>query len=99
MCDEQHFFPLTGGCSEGLGAFRFFFKNPARFDLPVSMFSLFFLFLFLTTFYFAVYKLVLHYLVYYTIYCIPEYLAGYDIIIELPLCTSIIHGGNFTAQK
>ena len=21
-----HFFPLTGGCSEGLGAFRFFFK-------------------------------------------------------------------------
>ena len=21
------FFPLTGGCSEGLGAFRFFFKN------------------------------------------------------------------------
>ena len=24
---EQHFFPLTGGCSEGLGAFRFFFKH------------------------------------------------------------------------
>ena len=24
---ERHFFPLTGGCSEGLGAFRFFFKN------------------------------------------------------------------------
>ena len=24
------FFPLTGGCSEGLGAFRFFFKNIMR---------------------------------------------------------------------
>ena len=27
---QQHiltFFPLTGGCSEGLGAFRFFFKH------------------------------------------------------------------------
>ena len=24
---NKHFFPLTGGCSEGLGAFRFFFKN------------------------------------------------------------------------
>ena len=23
-----YFFPLTGGCSEGLGAFRFFFKHP-----------------------------------------------------------------------
>ena len=22
-----NFFPLTGGCSEGLGAFRFFFKQ------------------------------------------------------------------------
>ena len=24
---NKHFFPQTGGCSEGLGAFRFFFKN------------------------------------------------------------------------
>ena len=24
------FFLLTGGCSEGLGAFRFFFKYPSR---------------------------------------------------------------------
>ena len=24
------FFPLTGGCSEGLGAFRFFFKHDKR---------------------------------------------------------------------
>ena len=24
---QQQFFPLTGGCSEGLGAFRFFFKQ------------------------------------------------------------------------
>ena len=24
--DKLTFFPLTGGCSEGLGAFRFFFK-------------------------------------------------------------------------
>ena len=23
----QRFFPLTGGCSEGLGAFRFFFRH------------------------------------------------------------------------
>ena len=23
---REEFFPLTGGCSEGLGAFRFFFK-------------------------------------------------------------------------
>ena len=27
---RQHFFPLTGGCSEGLGAFRFFFKKGAE---------------------------------------------------------------------
>ena len=26
-CEKQHFFPQTGGCSEGLGAFRFFFKQ------------------------------------------------------------------------
>ena len=26
LCDKFAFFPLTGGCSEGLGAFRFFFK-------------------------------------------------------------------------
>ena len=26
LCDKLTFFPLTGGCSEGLGAFRFFFK-------------------------------------------------------------------------
>ena len=26
ICDKLTFFPLTGGCSEGLGAFRFFFK-------------------------------------------------------------------------
>ena len=24
---NRHFFPQTGGCSEGLGAFRFFFKQ------------------------------------------------------------------------
>ena len=24
--EHDNFFPLTGGCSEGLGAFRFFFK-------------------------------------------------------------------------
>ena len=26
ICDKLTFFPPTGGCSEGLGAFRFFFK-------------------------------------------------------------------------
>ena len=26
------FFPLTGGCSEGLGAFRFFFKQQVTVD-------------------------------------------------------------------
>ena len=26
ICDKLTFFPLTGGCSEGLGAFSFFFK-------------------------------------------------------------------------
>ena len=28
------FFPLTGGCSEGLGAFRFFFKHDKRRTRP-----------------------------------------------------------------
>ena len=28
------FFPLTGGCSEGLGAFRFFFKHDKRRKRP-----------------------------------------------------------------
>ena len=27
------FFPLTGGCSEGLDAFRFFFKQYERFSM------------------------------------------------------------------
>ena len=26
ICEKLTFFPQTGGCSEGLGAFRFFFK-------------------------------------------------------------------------
>ena len=26
LCDKLTFSPLTGGCSEGLGAFRFSFK-------------------------------------------------------------------------
>ena len=38
--NNKHFFPLTGGCSEGLGAFRFFFKQqhkiPAKFDITRS---------------------------------------------------------------
>ena len=34
--NNSHFSPLTGGCSEGLGAFRFFVKNKSS-DLIIGL--------------------------------------------------------------
>ena len=36
LCDKLTFFPLTGGCSEGLGAFRFFFKRSVSYRYTLA---------------------------------------------------------------
>ena len=39
MTTHNIFFPLTGGCSEGLGAFRFFFKHNTLIQVFLIVYS------------------------------------------------------------